>query len=157
MPKVSVSSKPQETPAQINQESIIQQKKLVTQQETIAWNKWRADIANAVGDYTTANLAEKVTVGTVIKYSFIVDKNEQISNIIVTIIKGETSPSAQSAKSTVYKAIRNINGKSILTFPNGSNRNKTTVEGLLELSKQAAKIDKGMYNDYETVTKQYYK
>ena len=87
------------------------EKQLVTQQETIAWNKWRADIANSIGATTMATLKEKVEVGTKIKYSFDVDKNEQISNIVVSIIKGPINSGTQSAKSTIYKAIKSLNGK----------------------------------------------
>ena len=104
-----------------------------------------------------ATLKEKVEVGTKIKYSFDVDKNEQISNIVVSIIKGPINSGTQSAKSTIYKAIKSLNGKNILTFPKGSNRTSTHVVGAIELSDKTTKIDKNMFNDYETVTKQYYK
>ena len=155
--KVIVQEKPKENIAEKKQEPIKKEKQLVTQQETIAWNKWRADIANSIGATTMATLKEKVEVGTKIKYSFDVDKNEQISNIVVSIIKGPTSSGAQSAKSTIYKAIKSLNGKNILTFPKGSNRTSTQVVGAIELSDKTMKIDKNMFNDYETVTKQYYK
>ena len=141
----------------IKPEAVKQEKQLVTQQETIAWNKWRADIANSIGTTTLATLKEKVEVGTTIKYSFNVDKNEQISNVVVSVIKGPTSTSAQSAKSVIYKAIKSLNGKSILVFPKGTNRTSTTVVGAIELSDKTVKTDKSMFNDYEIITKQYYK
>lgn len=155
--KVIVQEKPKENIAEKKQEPIKKEKQLVTQQETIAWNKWRADIANSIGATTMATLKEKVEVGTKIKYSFDVDKNEQISNIVVSIIKGPINSGTQSAKSTIYKAIKSLNGKNILSFPNGTNRTSTTVVGAIELSDKTTKIDKNMFNDYETVTKQYYK
>lgn len=133
------------------------QKVLTAYEETIAWNQWHANLANEI--HRLSNLRQedfKVTIyKTKVYYSFDVDNNRNISNIIITV---ENLPSKNDTNKVIthFKTIINMmNNKPILKFVEGSQRTSVHVQDSIiwvnpgeEKTTNASK-----YSDYETVKK----
>lgn len=118
---------------------------LTPQQETILWNKWRSDLQNKIMD--TANLP-LLPQGIVFRFSFNVDKNGRITNIKSWSENPKYTPYAIQY---ITPAIRNLQGKNILKFPEGSNRENTTFEGNIRISNTSKYSSSSDYNDVEKI------
>ena len=118
--------------------------KLTKREELIAWNKWRSDIQNEIMMQTQVD----APLGTVFYFSFVVDKFRHISNI-----KGICSnPFAQKEVQTkLIPVIKSLEYTSLLEFPKGTNREKTTVRGMFSLGTETTLSNPNDYNDIERV------
>lgn len=132
------------------------QKVLTEYEETVVWNKWRADVCNSVTQNVNSGFASIVPEGTTFSYSFDVDKNKQISNILVKVAQGYINEKTNSGASMIKTAIQSLNGKNILTFPQGTQRTSVNVAGAIKRSKTTKNINANEFNDTEVIKKQRY-
>lgn len=118
--------------------------KLTQREELIAWNKWRSDVQNEIMMKTQVD----APLGTVFYFSFVVDKFRHISNI-----KGICSnPFAQKeVKTKLIPVIKSLEYTSLLEFPKGTNREKTTVRGMFSLGTETMLSNPNDFNDIERV------
>lgn len=153
---VTQTQKPQETvtvttPKQVAAQTKTQaQTKVQTKSEReleIAWNKWRSDIQNQImKDVRLPYIQE----GTVFKFAFDVDKYGKITNVKTWSLTPSYTPIAIQH---IAPVIRSYQGKSILIFPQGSDRSATHVEGGWKISDRAVYSRPQDYNDIERVTR----
>ena len=120
---------------------------LTEQEEFIAWNKWHSDLQNKLmNDIKLPILPE----GTIFKFSFVVDKFGKITNIQTNSTNSQYTPFAIEF---IAPVIRSYQGTSILNFPEGSNRTKTTFNGGFKISQTSKFSSPNDYNDTEKVKK----
>ena len=122
-------------------------KVMTPQEEVIAWNKWRADLQNQILKDIKLPIIPK---GTIFRVSFDVDVNGRVSNIQTEAIPSQYTPYAIEYVAPVIKSYQ---GKSILDFPTGSNRTKTTFTGRWKISENSKFSSPEIYNDIERVVK----
>ena len=120
---------------------------LTQQQEEIAWNVWRSNLQNQLMKDTRM---PNIPIGTVFKVSFDVDRNGRVSNVQTWSTDSKYTPYAIEFIAPVIKSYQ---GKSILDFPQGSQRTKTTFTGGWKISQTARYSTPANYNDIEKVTK----
>ena len=138
--QIKTAEKQQKTSVQIAKE---QQE--AEQLELIRWNKWRSDLQNKIMQDVKLPI---VPQGTVFKFSFDVDKYGKVMNIQTW----STNPSfTPYAIQYIAPVIRSYQGKSILNFPEGSNRISTTVEGGWKISSSTKYSTPADFKDIETV------
>ena len=138
--QTKTAEKQQKTSVQIAKE---QQE--AEQLELIRWNKWRSDLQNKIMQDVKLPI---VPQGTVFKFSFDVDKYGKVMNIQTW----STNPSfTPYAIQYIAPVIRSYQGKSILNFPEGSNRISTTVEGGWKISSSTKYSTPADFKDIETV------
>ena len=140
-----------------NSGSLKNTKGLTEYEETIAWNQWHANLANEI--HRLSNLRQedfKVTIyKTKVYYSFDVDNNRNISNIIITV---ENLPSKNDTNKVIthFKTIINMmNNKPILKFVEGSQRTSVHVQDSIKWVNPGEEktTNASKYSDYETVKK----
>ena len=123
-------------------------RKLTEQEEIIAWNKWRSNLQNQI----MKDAPIRAPLGTGFKFSFTVDKYGNLSNIKVW----STNPAYTDLAVRVIKPVLNsYSHKSILNFPEGTNRVITNVNGGYVISTRTEYSKPSDYSDYEKV-KRYY-
>lgn len=115
--------------------------------ELIAWNVWRSNIQNRIMD-TSDVLAG---YGTIFYFSFNVDKNRHISNIRVICTDFTNYRSINAVK----RAIINLDGNSILTFPKNSTRTKVEFTGGFMIADYVQYSTPDNYNDFEHIRVEY--
>ncbi len=144
-----VTNTPKKTVTQATPSKPVQQattpKVLTPQQETILWNKWRSNIQNKIMKEVNLPTLEN---GVLFKFQFDVDKNGRITRVKTWSTNSEYTPYAIQY---ITPVIRGLQGKSILNFPEGSNRESTTVEGNIKISNQTKYATAGDYNDVEKI------
>lgn len=118
---------------------------LTPQQETILWNTWRSNLQNSI--INNVNMPN-LPIGTTFKYSFNVDKNGRITNIKCSSPNPKYTPYAIQY---IIPVIRSYQGKNILKFPNGSNRESVLFEGNIRVSNTSKYSTASDYNDIETI------
>ena len=91
-----------------------------------------------------------VPLGTVFKISFDVDKNGRVTNVQTWSTNSQYTPYAIEF---IAPVIRSYQGKSILNFPQGSQRTKTTFTGGWKISQTSKYSNPNDYNDIERVVK----
>jgi len=134
-----------------------EQKKLVEYQENILWNQWRANVCNNVAKKLDKQFAYVAPAGTVYTYSFDVDNQKRITNIVVKISRGYVNSTTQQGIFMIKQAIQSMNLSTILTYPPGSQRTTVKVSsGIERTSAQSTTINANSFNDVETITKQKY-
>ena len=128
-------------------QSAPQPKVLTAAEEEIAWNIWRSNLQNQLmRDVKLPSIPQ----GTRFDYSFTVDKYGK-----VTDVKTYATPSSYTPYAIQYIApvIRNYQGRSILRFPEGSQRVTTVAKGAWKISASSKYSTPQDYNDVEKVTK----
>ena len=100
----------------------------VSRKEEIAWNAWRSRLQNQIMQDTKIT---QVPNGVVFKFKFTVDKYGKISNIQTWSLNPNYTPIAIQH---IAPVIKNYQGRTILDFPNESNRVITDVEGGFKIS-----------------------
>ena len=124
-----------------------QVKVLTAREEEIAWNIWRSNLQNQILKDCKLPI---VPMGTVFRVSFDVDKNGRVSNVQTWSDNSKYTPYAIEF---VAPVIRSYQGKSILEFPQGSQRTKTTFVGGWKISQTTKFSNPNDYNDIERVVK----
>ena len=122
-------------------------KVLTAAEEEIAWNIWRSNLQNQLmRDVKLPTIPQ----GTRFDYSFTVDKYGK-----VTDVKTYATPSSYTPYAIQYIApvIRNYQGRSILKFPEGSQRVTTVAKGAWKISASSKYSTPQDYNDVEKVIK----
>lgn len=122
-------------------------KVLTAQEEEIAWNRWRSNLQNQIMKDSRLPI---VPNGTVFKFSFTVDKYGKVTNVKTWSTNPAYTPYAIQY---IAPAIRSYQGRSILNFPQGSNRVITDVTGGWKISATAKYSTPQDYNDIEKVTR----
>lgn len=121
--KQTSSQKTKNSPVKTTSSPVKTAKQLTQQQEVILWNKWRSDLQNQIMRDVRLPI---VQAGTVFKFSFEVDKYGKVSNLQTWSTNPVYTPYAIQYIAPVIKSYQ---GRSILNFPEGSNRVVTLVEG----------------------------
>lgn len=145
-------------PVKNNQKSEIKQVKKVEQpkkvqniqkntqsSEEIQWNIWRSNIQNQIMKETQLPMLPQ---GTVFKYSFDVDKYGKVSNVQTWSENPAYTPYAIQYMSPV---IRSFQGRSLLDFPQGTNRTTTTATGGMKISSKVKYSTPKDFHDTEIV------
>lgn len=102
--------------------SPIKNKILQRKEETIAWNKWRSDLQNKI----MMDASVDAPLGTLMMFSFKVNKDRQVSDIKVL----STNPFYQNeAAKKIGAAITRCNGDKILEFPKNTRRKSVKFDG----------------------------
>ena len=142
---VQVPPKPVKT---VEQRQIQTQPKVLTaKEEEIAWNIWRSNLQNQIMKDVRLPI---IPNGIVFKFTFDVDKYGKVSNVQTW----STTPSyTPYAVQYVAPLIRSYQGKSILNFPEGSNRITTKVTGGWRIAANTKYSTPNDYNDTEKVIK----
>jgi len=120
---------------------------LTAQEEEIAWNRWRSNLQNQIMKDSRLPI---VPNGTVFKFSFTVDKYGKVTNVKTWSTNAAYTPYAIQY---IAPAIRSYQGRSILNFPQGSNRVITDVTGGWKISSTSKYSTPQDYNDIEKVTR----
>ena len=120
-------------------------KVLTPQEETIAWNKWRSALTNKIMQDTHL---PNIPNGTVFQFSFNVDKYGKITNVQTGANPANYTPYAIQY---IAPVIRSYQGRSILNFPEGTQRTSTTVTGKWRISNTEKYSTPQDYNDIERV------
>ena len=95
---------------------------LQLKEENIAWNKWRADLQNAI--MVDSNIS--APLGTYFFFQFKVDKNRHISDIKVLC----TNPVYQKlASKEITETIKSYEGSDLLKFPPKTKRKSVKFDG----------------------------
>ena len=122
-------------------------KVLSAKEEEIAWNVWRSNLQNRI---MKDSKLPTVPIGTVFKVSFDVDKFGKVSNVQTWSTDQRYTPYAIEF---IAPVIRSYQGKSILDFPSGSQRTKTTFTGGWKISNTSKYSNPNDYNDLERVVR----
>ena len=122
-------------------------KVLTAQEEEIAWNVWRSNLQNKI---MRDSKLPNIPIGTVFKISFDVDKYGKITNLQTWSLDSRYTPYAIEFIAPVIKSYQ---GKSILDFPQGSQRTKTTFTGGWKIATTSKYSTPNDYNDTERVIK----
>ena len=120
-------------------------KVLTQQEETIAWNKWRSALTNKIMQDTKL---PDVPNGVVFQFSFNVDKFGKITNVQTGANPFNYTPYAIQY---IAPVIRSYQGRSILNFPEGTQRTSTQVTGKWRISNTEKYSTPQDYNDIEKV------
>lgn len=149
------TSKPTQT---VTEEEVKKQleKVLTEYEETILWNRWRANVANTVAEKLNPYFTQIIPLGTIYRYDFDVNNKGQISNIKVRLTKGYVNTYSNQGAAMINDAIKSLNGNAILAFPKGTNRTSVTVSSGIERTENSRPIDESAFNDAETILKQMY-
>ncbi len=159
-PKTTIQTKKQTSPqtkqvqnkttpkkAEIKQIKQTQPKKMTQTEEEIAWNIWRSNLQNQI--MRDVNIPP-IELGTVFRFTFNVDKFGHVSNVHVWSQNPAYTPLAIERFAPV---IRSYQGKSILNFPEGSERLKVEFDGKLKVSNYQKYSTPQDFNDYEKIRK----
>ena len=134
-----------------------EQRKLIEYQENILWNQWRANICNNVTSRLDKQFAYVAPAGTIYTYSFDVDNQKRISNVVVKISRGYVNATTQQGIFMIQRAIQSLNSSTLLTFPAGTKRTSVKVSsGIERTASQSTSVNANSFNDVETITKQRY-
>ena len=124
----------------------IKQPKILNQaEEEIAWNVWRSNLQNKIMQDTKLPI---IPNGIVFRFSFSVDRYGKISNLQTW---SDTPMYNPYAIQYLAPAIRNLQGRSILNFPEGSTRMTTNVKGGWKISANERYSTPQDYNDIEKI------
>ena len=143
--KVTVNSTPQSLPSRSVEVAV--PKVLTQQEETIAWNKWRSALTNKIMQDTRL---PDIPNGTVFQFSFNVDRYGKITNVQTGANPANYTPYAIQY---IAPVIRSYQGRSILNFPEGTQRTSTTVTGKWRISNTEKYSTPQDYNDIEKVVR----
>ena len=148
-----VQVKTETTPKPVQQTSVrqetqpVQQKVLTQQEEEIAWNKWRSNLQNRIMEDVRLPL---IPNGVVFKFTFTVDKYGKISNVQTWSTTPGYTPYAIQY---IAPVIRSYQGRSILNFPEGSQRVTTNVAGGWKIADKSHYSSPQDYHDVEKIVK----
>ena len=117
--------------------------------EVISWNKWRANLCNTISENSLENQVDRLQKGVVFKYFFYVDNKKRITNINVSVTRGKSNAVVQESVLDIKNTIKSLEGKDILTFPEGSRRTKVRVDGGIETAGYNASVSPSIFSDIE--------
>ena len=143
---------PVTTQQQVQPQKPVQQavvpKVLTPQEEEIAWQIWRSNLQNKImQDAKLPNVPQ----GTIFKFTFDVDKYGKVSNIHTSCTNNpQYTPYAIQYIAPVIRAYQ---GRSILNFPQGSQRVTTSFVGSFKVSNSSKYSTAGDYNDTERISR----
>jgi len=123
------------------------QKVLTAKEEEIAWNIWRSNLTNKIMEGTNF---PSVPPGTVFRFEFDVDKYGKITNVHTWSVDSKYTPYAIQYMAPV---IRNLQGRSILVFPQGTARTSVKAWGAWKISNRTVLSTPDNYEDIEKVTR----
>lgn len=122
----------------------VKNKILQRKEETIAWNKWRSDLQNRI----MMDAAVDAPLGTLMMFSFKVNKNRQISDIKILC----TNPLYQKeASKKIGDAIRSYNGSKIVAFPKNTKRKSVKFDGSYLIWFETEYSTPANFNDLERI------
>lgn len=117
---------------------------LQRKEETIAWNKWRSDLQNAI----MVDSSVSAPIGTLFLFSFKVDKNRHVSNIKVLC----TNPMYQKvAAEEIIDTIKGYEGSDLLQFPQNTKRKNVKFEGSYMIWFETSFASPENFSDFERI------
>ncbi len=144
--KVSAPAPIQTVKTTSNEKTETPTKVLTEKEEEIAWNVWRSNLNNKIMQDTNF---PKVPAGTIFRYQFNVDKFGKITNVQTW---SENNPQyTPYAIQYMAPVIRNLQGRQILTFPQGSARTSVLAWGAWKISERTIYSTPDNYDDLEKV------
>lgn len=115
--------------------------------KNIDWSTWKSNFVNQILDDSLAiRELDNYSYGTLIYYSFIVDKTGRISNIQVKSINVSSEDRQKLAR-----LIKSYEFGEITTFPANSQRQTATVSAVMMLSSESQYSNPGDFNEFERV------
>lgn len=137
-----------QTPKVVTPTPVAQPKVLTPQEEEIAWQIWRSNLQNKImQDAKLPNVPQ----GTIFKFTFDVDRYGKISNIHTSCTNN--AQYTPYAIQYIAPVIRAYQGRSILNFPQGSQRVTTSFVGSFKVSNSSRYSTAGDYNDTERISR----
>jgi len=121
---------------------------LSAKEEEIAWNIWHSNLQNKI--MTDVKMPMGIPNGVIFEFSFTVDKYGKITNVKTYAQPSKYTPYAIQYISPV---IRSYQGRSILTFPTGSQRVVKDFIGRWKMSTQTKYSSPSDYNDVERIVR----
>ena len=136
----------QKTNTQKTQNNNFKNPYMTEQEEIIAWNIWRSNVQNQI--MRNSNI-EYAPLGTMFSFNFVVDKYGNVYNIKVDC----SNPNFMDvARNNVKTAISKLQNQPILTFPKGTQRKSTVVQGYFFIGLEERYSTPSNFSDYERVT-----
>ena len=131
---------------------------MTASEENIAWNKWRANLANhIVMSLEAQGVAKYIPVGTQYIYTFRVSSQGEITNISVDTLIGANNSVTQQGAAIIKDTIQSLNHSQILKFPRGSQRTSVNVLSGFKLTYGPTRyITEDAFHDIEKVKNYYY-
>ena len=117
-------------------------------EELIAWNSWRSKIQNWIMQHSNVTEAD---MGTIFYFTFSVDKYRNVKNIKVFCTNRNYVGDIKQVRSTIMS----LKGKSILEFPEGSNRDRIDFGGGFLIGPYSQFSSPSDFNDVERVLRSY--
>jgi len=125
-------------------------------EETIIWNKWKSDFHNKIHNDIAYMLPDDMPLGAFYKYSFVIDKYGNISNIDVKILfsglafDDSNREALKEGLQVFRKAIKNSK-EHFEGFPEGSQRQSVKLELAVQMGFVNVYTNPGDFNDMEKV------
>lgn len=132
-------------------------KSLTKYEETIVWNKWKSDLHNNIHNDISYLIPDNMPLGALYKYSFVIDKNGNVSDINIKIIfpgislDGNGDKALKAGTLAFEKAIRNCGKRHFKGFPKGSQRDSVKLELVVQMGFVNVYTKPGDFNDLEKV------
>lgn len=117
--------------------------------EDIDWDKWKIRLINKI-TYDSGYIKELdgYPVDTPIYYSFDVDNNSNVKNIVIISLVVE-----EEGKQKLAKLLKSYEHKQILKFPKDSKRKKANISAIMLLSDQLEYANSTNFKDVERIKK----
>lgn len=134
-------------PSNINDKPFRQMKPERYAYKNIDWSTWKSNFVNTILDDSMAiRELDNYGYGTMIYYSFTVDKDGAISNIQVKSMNVKAEDKAKLAR-----MIKNYEYQDITTFPAKTQRKTANVSAVMMLSNESQHSKPSDFNDFEHV------
>lgn len=138
-----VVSEPEEEIEEEPVDNSFRGKMLQRREETIAWNKWRSDLQNAI----MMDSSVSAPLGTIFFFSFKVNNKGHISNIKVLC----SNPVYQKEALSIIPVIKAYEGHNLLKFPKKTKRKSVKFDGtfIIWIDTQFSSPDN--FSDFERI------
>lgn len=143
-----------------NRDSTPKQKKRKSREvyeATIVWNKWKSDFHNKIHNDIAYLIPDNMPLGALYKYSFVIDKNGNVSDVNVKVLfpgvslDGNGDKALQEGTVAFKKAIYNCGKRHFKGFPEGSQRESVKLELAVQMGFVNVYTNPGDFNDLERV------
>lgn len=117
------------------------------QYKNIDWNTWKSNFVNQIlDDSLSIKELDNYNYGTLIYYSFVVDKAGRISNIQVKSLNVSTED-----KQKLARLIKSYEYGEMTIFPANTQRQTSTVSAVMMLSNESQYSNPSDFNEFERV------
>lgn len=133
------------------------QRTKIKYKETIVWNNWKSDLHNRIHNDISYLIPDNMPLGALYKYSFIIDRNGNVSDVNVKVIfpgislDGDGENALKAGTIAFKKAIYNCGKRHFKGFPKGSQREYVKLELVVQMGFVNVYTKPGDFNDLESV------